>query len=374
MLSQNLRACIFFEYDVKSCKLLHLIFYLNERGLNMNIYDISKLAGVSTATVSRVINGFDNVKPSTREKVLNVMAKQGYTPNAFARGLGLNTMKSIGIMCADSSDMYLAKAVYYIEGKLREGGYHSILTCTGYDRENQKDSLATLMSQHVDCIILVGSTFIGKTVKSNKYIFDAASTVPIMLLNASLEHPGIYSVLCDDCTATQTATLYLLDSGRRDILYLFNSYSYSAEKKSLGYRTAFELRNMTCDERYLQFFNGSSQDIEGVCSFVTDLKEKGLHFDAVLASDDFLAVGAIKYAIRHGIKIPDELSVIGYNNSILTTCCEPELSSIDNHLELLCHNLVRICIGTLSGEAMPQKTVFGGELIHRNTTDKNTAN
>jgi len=340
----------------------------------MNIYDISKLAGVSTATVSRVINGFDNVKPSTREKVLNVMAKQGYTPNAFARGLGLNTMKSIGIMCADSSDMYLAKAVYYIEGKLREGGYHSILTCTGYDRENQKDSLAMLMSQHVDCIILVGSTFIGKTVKSNKYIFDAASGVPIMLLNASLEHPGIYSVLCDDCTATQNATLYLLDNGRRDILYLFNSYSYSAEKKSLGYRTAFELRNMTCDERYLQFFNGSSQDIEGVCNFVTDLKDKGLHFDAVVASDDFLAVGAIKYAIRHGIKIPEELSVIGYNNSILTTCCEPELSSIDNHLELLCNNLVRICIGTLSGEAMPQKTVFGGELIHRNTTDKNTAN
>lgn len=334
----------------------------------MNIYDISKLAGVSTATVSRVINGFDNVKPSTREKVLNVMAKQGYTPNAFARGLGLNTMKSVGIMCADSSDMYLAKAVYYIEGKLREGGYHCILTCTGYERESQREAMDMLMSQHVDCIILVGSTFIDKVNKNNKYIFDAASTVPVMLLNASLEHDGIYCVLCDDCHATQAATLYLLDSGKHDILYLFNSYSYSAEKKASGYRSAFELRDMTCDERYLQYFNGSSQDIEGVCNFVTELREKGLHFDAVLASDDFLAVGAIKYAIRHGISIPDELSVIGYNNSILTTCCEPELSSIDNHLELLCHNLVRICIGTLSGEAMPRKTVFGGELVHRKTT------
>ncbi|MBQ8950894.1 MAG: LacI family DNA-binding transcriptional regulator [Eubacterium sp.] len=334
----------------------------------MNIYDISKLAGVSTATVSRVINGFDNVKPATRNKVLSVMASQGYTPNAFARGLGLNTMKSIGIMCADSSDMYLAKAVYFIERDLREAGYHCILTCTGYNRDSQRQALSSLMSQHVDCIILVGSTFIDKDNKNNKYIYDASSTVPIMMLNAALEHKGIYCVLCDDYTATQTATLDLIDSGRRDILYLFNSYSYSAEKKSSGYRSAFELRNMTCDERYLQFFNGSSQDIEGVCSFVNDLHEKGLNFDAVLASDDFLAVGALKYAIRKGIRVPAELSVIGYNNSILTNCSEPELSSIDNHLELLCQNLVKICIGTLSGESMPQKTVFGGELVHKKTT------
>lgn len=334
----------------------------------INIYDISKLAGVSTATVSRVINGFDNVKPTTRDKVLAIMANQGYTPNAFARGLGLNTMKSIGIMCADSSDMYLAKAVYYIERDLRESGYHCLLTCTGYNRESQREALASLMSQHVDCIILVGSTFIDKDNSKNKYIYDASSTVPIMILNGSLEHKGIYSVLCDDCTSTKNATLELIDSGHSDILYLFNSYSYSAEQKSLGYRSAFEQKNIPLDKRYLQFFDGSSHDIEGVCSFVSELHKKGLKFNAVLASDDFLAVGALKYAVRNGISIPDELSVIGYNNSLLTNCCEPELSSIDNHLELLCKNLVRVCMGTLSGEAMPQKIVFDGELVHKKTT------
>ncbi|MBO4591228.1 MAG: LacI family DNA-binding transcriptional regulator [Eubacterium sp.] len=334
----------------------------------MNIYDISKLAGVSTATVSRVINGFDNVKPATRDKVLSIMASQGYTPNAFARGLGLNTMNSIGIMCADSSDMYLAKAVYYIERNLREEGYHCILTCTGYNRDSQKEALSSLLSQHVDCIILVGSTFIDKDNKKNKYIYDASDSIPIMLLNASLEHKGIYSILCDDSAAMQEATLNLLDNGRKDILYLFNSYSYSAEKKKSGYRSAFELRKMNCDERYIHYFNGSSQDIEGVYNFISGLAEKGLHFDAVLASDDFLAVGAIKYAIRNGIKIPEDLSIIGYNNSVLTNCCEPELSSVDNHLEVLCQNLVRICIGTLSGQSMAQQTVFRGELVHRKTT------
>lgn len=88
----------------------------------MTIYDISEKAGVSIATVSRVLNGSPNVSDKTREKVLDIMERYGYTPNAFARGLGLNTMRTIGIMCADSSDPYLAKAVYYIEQKLRLNG------------------------------------------------------------------------------------------------------------------------------------------------------------------------------------------------------------------------------------------------------------
>ena len=100
----------------------------------MNIYDVSEHAGVSIATVSRVLNGNPNVSEKTREKVLKVMDELGYTPNVFARGLGLNTMKTIGIMCSDSSDPYLAGAIYYLERGLRAHGYDAILCCTGqYD-------------------------------------------------------------------------------------------------------------------------------------------------------------------------------------------------------------------------------------------------
>ena len=96
----------------------------------MNIYDVSKHAGVSIATVSRVLNGNPNVSEKTRNKVLNVMAELGYTPNVFARGLGLNTMQTIGIMCSDSSDPYLANAIYYLERALRSFEYDAILCCT----------------------------------------------------------------------------------------------------------------------------------------------------------------------------------------------------------------------------------------------------
>ena len=85
----------------------------------MNIYDVSKKAGVSIATVSRVMNGNDNVSEKTKQRVLSVMEELGYTPNVFARGLGLNSMNTIGVMCTDSSDIYLANAVYYIERELR---------------------------------------------------------------------------------------------------------------------------------------------------------------------------------------------------------------------------------------------------------------
>ena len=98
----------------------------------MNIYDISKLAGVSIATVSRVLNGNEKVSEKTKKKVLEVIEQQGYTPNIFARGLGLNTMKTIGILCTDASDIYQAKAIFYIEDSLRSQGYDSILCCSGF--------------------------------------------------------------------------------------------------------------------------------------------------------------------------------------------------------------------------------------------------
>ena len=89
---------------------------------------------------------------------------------------------------------------------------------------------------------------------------------------------------------------------------------------------------------------------------------------AALAADDNLAIGAVKYAHKKGLSIPNELSVIGYNNSILSTCCEPELTTVDNRLETLCHHIVNTLIGILNDNEMPQKVIFSGELVKRGTT------
>ena len=160
----------------------------------MNIYDVSERAGVSIATVSRVLNGNPNVREQTRSKVLAIMDELGYTPNVFARGLGLNTMKTIGIMCSDSSDPYLANAIYFLERQLRSHGYDSLL--------------------------------------------EAAKELPIMLVNGYLDAPGIYSTVCDDHGAMYDAASLLIHSGRNRILYLYTSHSYSGLNKIQGYKDA----------------------------------------------------------------------------------------------------------------------------------------
>lgn len=335
----------------------------------MNIYDISKQAGVSIATVSRVLNGSHNVKPATRKKVMDIIDQYGYTPNAFARGLGLDTMNSVGIICADSSDLYLAKAVYYIEGNLRKNGYNSVLMCSGYEHDGKENALSLLINQRVDAVIMVGSNYIEAADENNRYIVNAATQTPIFLLNANLDCPNVFCTMCDDFRATQEAALLLLDSGITDILYLYNSRSYSGMQKLSGYRSAYDMREIPCNRELIQFFEGSREDIDGVRHFLCGLRDQGLTFHAVLASEDMLAAGAVKYAKINNIAIPEELSVIGYNNSLLTVCSDPEISSVDNHLETLCSRLVKTCIGVLNGEEMPPKVIYSGELVRKATTN-----
>ena len=110
----------------------------------MNIYDIASKAGVSIATVSRVLNGKGNVSEKTKEHVLKIIEEMGYTPNIFARGLGLNSIKMVGILCSDVSDIYYATAVSTLEKELRRGGYDSLLCCTGDNIEVRINSLSPI--------------------------------------------------------------------------------------------------------------------------------------------------------------------------------------------------------------------------------------
>lgn len=104
----------------------------------ITIYDISEEAGVSIATVSRVLNDSPKVSRKTKERVLDIIQASGYEPNAFARGLGTGSMKTIGILCADVADIYLANAVSYLERELRKEGFQTVLNCTGYSYEAKK--------------------------------------------------------------------------------------------------------------------------------------------------------------------------------------------------------------------------------------------
>lgn len=324
---------------------------------------------MSIATVSRVINGSDRVSPRTRQKVLRVIEENGYTPNAFARGLGLNTMHTIGLLCADAADPYLAQAVNDLERRLRQNGYDSLLCCTGYEQETKEKYLSLLLSKRVDGLVLVGSHFVESEEAGNAYIRRAAQEVPVMLLGGALAGQNLYAVRCDERAAMRGAVRRLLASGRQNVLYLYNSMSFSGRNKLAGYREGYADAGRSAPEGLALMLDAYRFDVAQVRELLARKWDAGARFDAVLAADDRLAVGAAKFAKLRGLRIPQDLSIIGCNNSPIARYCDPELTSIDNRLGDLCASCVDGLMAVLEGKPCPADAVLPAALVERESTD-----
>lgn len=333
----------------------------------MNIYDISTQAGVSIATVSRVLNGSDKVSPATRQRVLDVIEKNGYTPNAFARSLSSNTMSTVGILCSDASDVYQAQAIFYLERELRDKSYTSMLCCTGHDLQAKKEYLKLLLSRNVDAVFFIGSHFVETSGKGNEYILSAAKKIPVFLLNGKLDGANIYSILCDDESASKSITDLLFERGSSSPIYLYRTRSYSSQRKIQGFCRSAREHGIPDGENLAFSCPGS---IEEACRILQTLHHNGLHFDAVAAADDELAVGAVKYAFKENLLIPDDIQIAGYNNSVLSTCSTPEITTLDNKVEFLCTSAVNQMIQVLSGKDIPPQMIYSGSIIEHETTGK----
>lgn len=334
----------------------------------LTIIDISKMAGVSTATVSRVLNGSEKVRPATKKKIMDIIEKYDYTPNAIARGMVLQKTKTIGILCPDSSHLYSAKAIYYLEQGLQANGYDSLLCSAGDILDVRKRYVDLLLSKKVDGLIMIGSNFISSAEEENQYIKEAADKMPVMLLNAALDYPNIYSVMCDDYTMMLKATLAMLDAGIKDVAYLYASDTYSSKKKLSGFRDAMEKYHVENYQKLICRYEAKSENFFEIADYLDLIAEERGDFHGIIASDDYLAMGCIKYAQRKGLRIPKDVSIIGYNNSLLSECCFPELTSVDVCLEKQAQILVRTLVGVLSGEDVPKRMVFEGKLIEKGTT------
>lgn len=324
----------------------------------MNIYDIAQRSGVSIATVSRVLNGGKNVSQKTREKVLSVMQEEAYTPNAFARGLGLNTMKMVGILCTDVSDTFYAKALSLVEGNLRRHGFDVLLCCTGSQMEDKKKYLELLLQKRVDAVVLIGSAFQENT--DNSHIGAASKQVPVVIINGLVELPNVYCVLCDEKEALTRNVELLYRQGSRRILYLYDTLTYSGCQKLAGYREGWRSCGLPEEDLLAVQVN---KNLEEVRSKVKSLLENGESFDAVLASEDLLAVGAQKALAGRGLTLP----IIGFNNSVLAQCASPSLSSVDNMLDTLCPTAVNLLMDLLDGKPAPHKILLSAQLTERET-------
>ena len=331
----------------------------------MNIYDIARKAGVSTATVSRVINGSKSVSDKTRQRVSTIMTEDGYTPNVFARGLMVNSMKTIGVMTIDVRDLYYARSIYTIEKEARKLGYNVILCNTGEDISEKKKYLKLLLQKRVDGIILIGSVF--KENSDNRHITEAAAEVPVVLINGYLEGKNIYSIACDDRGAVKTAVKHLADLGHKAISYIYDVETFSGMEKLEGFRSAIQEYGLSlgCD-----VILRTSRGIEGGYEAVRRLMKNGIKFTALLAAEDILAAGALKALAEAGIEVPGMVSAIGYNNSVIAQCTTPELTSIDNKVESISSTAVSLLFSAINGTEVPLKTIEQAELIHRRSVQR----
>ena len=332
----------------------------------MNIYDIAKLSGVSIATVSRVLNQSSKVSDKTRQKVLDAMQAQGYTPNAFARGLGLDSMKMIGILCPDIADDYMAKSVSCLEQSLHEYGYDCLLGCSGYEQESREKYVSLLLSKRIDALILVGSVYCGEGLsgKEVEYIRQAAKQIPVFMINGRVEGENIYCTDADDFQAVYEVTAAFIRRNKKRILFLYDMVSYSGRCKMAGYEAAL------ADAGY---------PVLGELKFCTKnqihyakemlLAHQNLKFDAVIATEDGLAVAALKYAKAKQLLVPEELSVAGYNDSPLAISAEPELTSVDSRIKEQCNLTVDHIRRVLLGEAVANRTQVACRVMKRCTTD-----
>lgn len=357
----------------------------------MNIYDIAKLSGVSIATVSRVVNGSPRVSEKTKQKVLAVMEESEYTPNVFARGLGLNSMKTIGILCPDISDQYMAEAVSHLEKRLHEYGYDCILGCSGSAQEAREHHTKLLLSKRIDTLILVGSLYAGsgRDPAETEYVRAAAQQVPVFMINGYVEGENIYCSYGDDRQGAYDVTRALIRRGKKRILFLYDSQTYSARQKLEGYESALAdagypiLGDLKYYIRPLEIHasdgaalselsENSAGYVQNKVLYVKEmlLAHRTLEFDSVFACNDGLAVGALKYARAKGLTVPEELSVAGYNNSAMAVCCEPELTSVDNQVKRLCNDAIDRMLEVLKGKTDVERVhKIRCEIVKRCSTD-----
>ena len=274
-------------------------------------------------------------------------------------------MHTVGILCSDSSDVYQAQAIYYLERELRKNSYASMLCCTGYQLQEKQSYLHLLLSRNVDAVLLIGSHFIENSPEENRYILDAASKIPVFILNGELKGENIYSILCDDYMALKDMTDLIFSNGATSPIYLYRTLNYSGQKKVKGFLDSCSEHGLDISKKIAFSAPGN---LHKACSILEQLDADGTSFDCVLAADDELAAGAVKYALKKHLRIPEDFQVTGYNNSVLASCSTPEITTIDNRVEYMCVTAVSQMMQVFQKEIPPSRTMFSGNIVEKQTT------
>ncbi len=327
----------------------------------MTIYDIAREAGVSASTVSRVINDKPGVNAATREKIRALLAKHHYAPNEAARGLVLSASRMVGVLVADIRNQHHIEGAYYIADELAKLGYCALVLNAGSSETQRVESIRLLQTRKVEAAVLMGSLFATDGVK--EAIALSLPDVPVFLLNGDIDLPNAYAVLSDDRGGTAACVQLLAERGRRHVAYLLDQPTPSSQLKAVGYMDGAAQTGM---EPLL--VRGVSGTRDGGYEAMKRLMDDHPEIDGVICSLDIIACGALRAIADSGWRVPQEIAVIGTDNSVYCDICTPTLTSLDSMIFSSGVMIARQLADCLEGKDVSRKTVLTTRIVEREST------
>ncbi|MEC2071774.1 catabolite control protein A [Alkalihalophilus marmarensis] len=290
--------------------------------MNTTIYDVAREAGVSMATVSRVVNGNPNVKPATRKKVLEAIERLGYRPNAVARGLASKKTTTVGVIIPDISSIFFAELARGIEDIATMYKYNIILCNSDQNKDKEIHLINTLLEKQVDGIVFMG----GQITEEHAEQFKR-SPVPVVLAATLDTNKEIPSVNIDYKQAVYDAITHLIEQGHTQIGMVSGTLDdpVNGYQKFAGYRAALEDAKLAFNEDLIAIGDYTyDSGIEAMESLL-NLEQKPT---AIFASTDEMALGVIHGAQDRGYNIPQDFEILGFDNTRLATMVRPTLSTV----------------------------------------------
>jgi len=327
--------------------------------------DVARVAGVHPGTVSRALNPQTRglVNERTARRVLDAAKELGYRPNPIARGLRTNRSNTIGVLVPDLMNPLFAAVVRGIEDGLREGGYTPLIANTDNDAERERIAFEAMSARQVD-------GFIAATARRDQWLLadQMRAGVKVVLVNRRVDSDALPAVTGDDLAGIELAVQHLVSLGHRRIAHLAGSQAlYTGWSRHRGFLDAMEAGGLELDPDLIVFSEAFTEREGARCC--TELLARRRDFTAIVAGNDLLALGCYDALERHGLRCPDDMSVVGYNDMPFVDRFRPPLTTVRiPHYELGA-TAARLMLEQLRATDPPaRQLLLAPELVVRGST------
>lgn len=325
------------------------------------IKDVARLAGVSVATVSRVINASPKASEASRAAVQSAMEQLNYHPNANARALAQQTTETVGLVVGDVSDPFFGAMVKAVE----QVAYHTgnfLLIGNGYHNEQKERQAIEQLIRH-RCAALVVHT---KMLPDSELIPLLKQIPGMVLINRIV--PGFEQrcIALDDRYGAWLATRHLIQQGHSRIGYICSTHAISdAEDRLQGYYDALKEHGLPINDRLVTF---AEPDESGGEQAMTELLGRGKHFTAVACYNDSMAAGAMGVLNDNGIDVPNEISLIGFDDILISRYIRPRLTTVRYPIVTMATQAAELALALAQNQTPSEVThLFSPTLVRRHS-------